>query len=401
MKKKIAEILLTVVSLFILFLVLETFARFFLKVPPSLGITNLNDPNDPAFHKVKPDMVQNGKIIAEKTPNEGFYVSSPTGYRLKKNVHGIIKNSQVSGNDVEISTNLLGFRGSEIEEKRKNDYRILVLGDSITLGDYVSENQTYPALVEKYLFEIYTNRNKARNFQVINAGVGGIDLQNEFAILMESGLSAKPDVVLVGLYLNDSYISPTIQVTRLKGWIKSSHFFRFVAHRLDRLKAFYGTQKLKHEYGITDYEEHKFRKFHKMATAVPPDCCRTDEEFNALIDQWFWDWGYAWTDDYWEKITTILSMMKDVAHDHGFKLAVIYFPVSYQVESPILRNEPQKRFEITMKKLSIPHMDLLPHLRDQYQKDKINLFFDHCHYRPEGFKFISRLIAKFLAEQVI
>ncbi|MBW2493136.1 MAG: hypothetical protein JRE43_00150 [Deltaproteobacteria bacterium] len=129
---------------------------------------------------------------------------------------------------------------------------------------------------------------------------------------------------------------------------------------------------------------------------------RTNEEaFNALIAEHMGRWGYAWSDEFWTIITPLLELMKRVGSEEGFRLAVILFPVDYQVKSELLVNQPQQNFARIMTELGIPHLDLLPLLRNQYQRDGVNLFYDHCHYRPEGNEFLARPVADFLLREVI
>jgi hypothetical protein len=54
-----------------------------------------------------------------------------------------------------------------------------------------------------------------------------------------------------------------------------------------------------------------------------------------------------------------------------------------------------------MRKLGIPHYDVLPGLREKYQQDQVKMFFDHCHYTEEGNAFLGKKIADFLVEDVI
>ena len=92
------------------------------------------------------------RISLEVDSNAGILYESIDGkLRLKRNVNLLIKNHQLSHMDVEISTNSLGLRYEELEKKTADHFRILVLGDSITLGDYVPYEETYPAFLEYYL----------------------------------------------------------------------------------------------------------------------------------------------------------------------------------------------------------------------------------------------------------
>lgn len=371
----------------------EGICRVLFNPPPSIIIENLNESDDQDYR------FRGKEIYSDKDPGE-FFLYTPTGVRLKRKVKGIVKNHHLSHSDIEISINSLGFRHNELGEKREDDFRILVLGDSITFGDFVPHKQTYPSFIEKYLRKIAPPVLKKKNIEVINAGVGAIDLQNEFAILMETGLSVDPDIVLVGLYLNDAYQSPTLKVSRLPTLFRKSRLLRFVFNCVDKLRGVYYL----HEWEKTTdkalkYERKKFLQSHKVKKgALEWD---NEKEFNWHIYHAFYDWGYAWTERFWDKILPIIDMMKEVSEDHRFKLVVVLLPVRHQIDSKILKNEPQRRFITEMTKRKIANLDLLPGLRKKYKKDHVNMLFDDCYYRDIGNKFIGKIIANFLIEKVI
>lgn len=135
--------------------------------------------------------------------------------RLKRSTKGVVRNHRLLHQDVEFETNSLGFGSEELSATKDGQFRILALGDSITMGDWLPANETYPGQVQAFLRASGDPALDGREARVINAGVGAIDLENEFAILMETGLQADPDVVLVGLYLNDAYHSSVLQITKL------------------------------------------------------------------------------------------------------------------------------------------------------------------------------------------
>jgi lysophospholipase L1-like esterase len=78
---------------------------------------------------------------------------------------------------VNISTNSLGFRSDReySQAKKENVTRILVIGDSITLGWGVNYKQTYPKLLENFL----NKGSKDKQYEVINTGVGNYNSVNE------------------------------------------------------------------------------------------------------------------------------------------------------------------------------------------------------------------------------
>jgi lysophospholipase L1-like esterase len=386
---------------------IEAACRLFFDAPPSVVIENLSNMEKAADlpKDSKRVTIEDGKIVSRDFPDWGFYFHTPTGRRLRRGVSGVVRPHRLSKIEVEITTNSLGYRYDEIGDKTDRDYRILALGDSITLADFVAVDQAYPAVVERILNETPPPNFENQNIQVINAGVGAIDLQNELAILMETGLSVEPDVVLVGLYLNDAYHSPVLEVRKLPSMISWSHFVRLASWRLDVLRDQYvyeesdpwdkeTTERAGKEYlaefSLVKDDPHKTHNWRK-----------SQEAFHRMIARRIRDWGYAWTDDYWRKVMPTLEIMKQVSRDEGFRLAVFLFPVRLQVQSEFLMDKPQRNFELHMKELGVAHFDLLPTLREKFLRDGENLFYDHCHYRPEGYEYVASAVAQFLIRDVI
>jgi hypothetical protein len=306
-------------------------------------------------------------------------------------VQVIVRKHFVSGRRVEIRTNALGYRGEDVPPKTPRDFRILVLGDSITLADYAQEDETYPARIEQRLREY---REAAKAIRVINAGMAGLDLRSEFMILMETGLETKPDIVVEGLYLNDAAASFSLRAAVFPPYVRWSRLLTFLSGRVDVLRALF----LKHQ-RERDRKEALVRFLAGHPLTVDDDWHDSDTAFNQEIADTFFDWGYAWSEDAWARMGETLALMKHVAADHDFELFVVLLPVRQQVQSRLLRDEPQRRFEALMRELGLPHLDLLPALREKYARDGHDVYYDHCHYRPEGDAFIGRLIADALVRE--
>jgi len=318
---------------------------------------------------------------------------------LRPGVSGAITRHHLTKRDIAFSTNSYGYRDDEIGEKTDRDYRILVLGDSITLGDFADADQTYPAFIERSLLGAEHASLEDRDVRVINAGVGSIDLQRELAILMETGLLIEPDVVLVGLYLNDAYQSPMLKIRRLSSTLSWSHFLRVASMWLDLTRdrfIYEGTGMRDKE--VVEAARQGFISTHAVAEG---DWRTSREAFHSMIADKIHDWGYAWTDDFWQKIIPLLELMKQVGDEHGFRVAVMLLPVSYQVKSDLLMDEPQQEFDRYMNDLGLVHLDLLPPMREKYQRDGENIFYDHCHYRPEGNEYLAEIASDFLLRDVI
>lgn len=93
-----------------------------------------------------------------------------------------------------VTTNSLGLRGKDVRiEKTEGIYRILVLGDSYTVGERVSDEDTFPAQLEKMLSRV----------EVINAGHSCYSTREEYEYLAEKGLILNPDMVILAWFPND------------------------------------------------------------------------------------------------------------------------------------------------------------------------------------------------------
>jgi hypothetical protein len=71
--------------------------------------------------------------------------------RVNPNVRATIRNHDLSRRDIVIETNSLGIRHAELGPKADDEFRVLVIGDSITFGDYVQYDETYTAMLEERL----------------------------------------------------------------------------------------------------------------------------------------------------------------------------------------------------------------------------------------------------------
>lgn len=81
--------------------------------------------------------------------------------------------------------------------KPGNTLRILVLGDSFTVGYEVAQEETYSAVLEREL------REKGYSVEVINTGVSGFSNAEELVFLEQEGIRYHPDIVVLGFYAND------------------------------------------------------------------------------------------------------------------------------------------------------------------------------------------------------
>ena len=97
-----------------------------------------------------------------------------------------------------VHTNAHGFRGPEwIMPKPPNTFRVMVLGDSLSFGNLVANEDTYAARLRQAL------QPRRPGTEVVLTAVGGWDTAQELAFLEQEGLGYEPDAIVVGFFYND------------------------------------------------------------------------------------------------------------------------------------------------------------------------------------------------------
>ncbi len=149
--------------------------------------------------------------------------------------HEHVPNKEAFLYGVNVKINSYGFRDKEYSlEKPDNTYRIIVLGDSFTLGWGVPAEDSYPKLLERMLNE---NIN-GKKFEVINTALGNYNTQMEYEMLKEKGTAFKPDMVIVGYYPNDPEMTVKFDINSISTFIKRhSYIYMFFWDRITNLKA--------------------------------------------------------------------------------------------------------------------------------------------------------------------
>lgn len=134
---------------------------------------------------------------------------------------------------VELATNALGLRNREIAlEKPAGTTRILMLGDSVTLGWGAPFEGTTSRALERRLDGLAGGP----RFEVVNTGVGNYNTAMELAWLVHRGHALRPDLVLLNYFINDAEETPTRQESFFE---RFSWAAVFVAGRFDVLSRTY------------------------------------------------------------------------------------------------------------------------------------------------------------------
>jgi len=216
---------------------------------------------------------------------------------------------------VDVRTNEYGFRGPAVAmPKPPGVRRVLMLGDSLTMGWGVREADTTSALVAERLAA-------AGRFEVVNAGVGNFNTAMAVDLLESAGLRVDPDIVVLNYYINDAEPTPQPRSNLLT---RNSLALAFVLGRLDTLERSLG--------------------------AAP-------------------DWRRYYADLYrddrpgWMQTRRMLSRFAEICRARSLGCVVVNLP-----ELRVLRDYPfadvAAKVEAEVRRTGLPYADMLPAVQD-------------------------------------
>ncbi len=110
-------------------------------------------------------------------------------------------NAQAKLMGVRIRTNSDGFRGPDHPIARSTKKRLIFLGDSLTLGWGVEEQDTFTDILESKL-------NTIAPAEIINTGAVNYNVEQETYLFLEKGLKYRPDKVVLFYFIRDAQPTP-------------------------------------------------------------------------------------------------------------------------------------------------------------------------------------------------
>jgi lysophospholipase L1-like esterase len=152
---------------------------------------------------------------------------------------------------VPFSINSRGFRDQEYSEEKPADvFRIVMLGDSTTVGWGVPADQTVAKIMERRL-----NQSRVpgcHRFEVINAGVGNYGTVQEYNHYLTYDRAFHPDLVILEYFINDPEPVPRERNVFLLG---QSYLLAFAVSRFDGILRRAGARPNWKEYYAGLYNE--------------------------------------------------------------------------------------------------------------------------------------------------
>ncbi|MBA0915517.1 MAG: SGNH/GDSL hydrolase family protein [Nitrospira sp.] len=330
---------------------------------------------------------------AEPKRSGSYVLETETGRRLQPNMRVEFSPHPTSGLAVTVETNSLGYRNRELAAKSVK--RILFLGDSITFSEYLQDADTFVRQVETL------SVGRTEPLETVNAGIFGESAQTYAAVLKETGLSIKPDLVVIGLYLNDFAPSRYLKLFHPPEFLHESWAANYLFHIFSKKYAkltrpseqWYENIKV-NPIELQEWSDHIACCFSEMegAGAAP-------SEFMNLAIERIDDWGGAWSEGAWDRMGKTLVEMQVTLDRAHVPMAIVLFPVSYQVENARLFDFPQRKAAALAKKMGVPLLDMLPLLREERSRSRERFFYDQCHLTPYASRVVAEHILGFFVER--
>jgi lysophospholipase L1-like esterase len=259
-------------------------------------------------------------------------------------------NAQADLMNVDVQINSDGLRDAEHAIARDDRYRIIFLGDSLTFGWGVEQDQTFKTLLEAALNRRYPT-------EIINFGTGNYNSEQEVNLFVEKGLKYRPDKVVVFYFINDAEPTPT------KASMAFLYHSRLVTLAWSRLHALESNLGDRHNYYRTYY-----------ADLYRPDAPG------------------------WKKAQAALRQLRDVCAANGIELQVVLLPELHSLREYPFSNEHAVVTNY-LRSIDVPVLDLAPQFTDQVEPMRLWVAPDDAHPNALAHKLIAERAEDFIAQR--
>ncbi len=270
---------------------------------------------------------------------------------------------------VQVEYNSLGFIGKEIQPKTEDRFRILAIGDSITEAVFLAEEERFINRLAAILSE-----KTGRTVEAVNAGIGGYNTWQELELLRTKGLSVRPDLILVGVCLNDFFGKRPALKKGLFGRIVENYrdgsrarYFNFIYQRSDLYKLVYDFFATRRRDGL-DGE----RYLHYL------------EDYEYLIKpKDFEKWKGPFTE------------MLSLAEDNDTRMVFVIFPLKNQVIKG--KDNSYSPLSDFFKENNAYHIDLIGYFKDHIAGGRpLYKKRDIIHPSSLGHRIVAEVIADYI-----
>jgi len=275
-----------------------------------------------------------------------------------------------------VSTDEHGFRTSPHSRQLHTSEHVLVLGDSVSVGNGVEAEQTYPSLLEEKLGK-----------KVLNASVTGYRIVDYVEVLGNIVDNFKPQLVIIGICLND--VSPTSQANIVGIARKKKADGEVTPDERRYPNMFVRTLRYIND-NYLDF--HTFLGSYSRTYVLVKSLATDSARDHFLADELYYDDPQTI-----EVLSSQFTKLKRLLTDEK-PLVLFIFPYEYQLRAGSLEVlEPQKIIKEAGHRAGVTIYDLYDELAEYLKANRlpskaIYLFNDPLHFNSVGHHAIAELV---------
>ena len=320
-------------------------------------------------------------IRALGTESDNLIMQDPVlGWVHVPNKNGYSRNKEFS---VKVRINKDGFIGRDyVYQKPENTVRILTIGDSLTEAFQVSEEESYPQLLEDGLKGNFRDT----NFEVLNMGIAGYGTQREYYVLKDRGLKFNPDIVILGFFTGNDFSD------NMSENIDSDAYFSKYRELKNQIKLFARNHFSIWRFILRKKSKNKVLAYllNKKNTDVIK---KTDIEKDGLVD----------IKEQLDRTVALVKDVKELTDGNNVALVVAILPSAGQVYGDDKNSdelELERGLMLFLEREQIDYVDLLPHFTDwaRINPDKVAYYPLDGHPNKYGQSIIAEGIGGYLSK---
>ena len=275
--------------------------------------------------------------------------------------------------------NNMGFRDRNHQIENPNEmFRVVVLGDSVTEGYGVELKETFSSVLQADF------NDKNQKVEIITIAQGGLNTPQEIHLLEKTGLTFKPDLVVVNFVLNDSdFFSKYRVVDCDRGHpdceIKLLNLFNLQIKINPEIKYFLRT----------------FALFNFINERMQNLLGSTFGSENQVLDYFKSIWS---KESNRNKVVNGFGQLASLQEQHHFKVLVLIWPIVTDYSNYSYKHI-HDWVEETAKDYDLPIIDLLPHFSKYPYKQLQVMSLDHVHPNSLGHKIAAEAFFSWLDSQ--
>jgi lysophospholipase L1-like esterase len=242
-----------------------------------------------------------------------------------------------------------GFRDREYSLAKNDKYRIIFLGDSLTFGWGVEEEDTFANILEEKL-------NHLRPTEIINFGTGNYNTEQEVNLFLEKGLRYRPDEAVLFYFINDAEATPKKACLWFLGY--------------SRIITFY------------------WSRIHELINLLIPS--RSFRQYYANL--------YREDERGWKNAQKAFLQLKDACRKNGIELKVVTLPEFHNLENYTFKQEHALVSKF-LKDNGIDCLDLAPFFARYENPMELWVARDDAHPNRRGHRLIAEYSFDFLSRR--